>query len=1017
MPYVFLKIYFFPALVLHLVAVTAFGQIPAQLKDQRLEHLSIVNGLSANKVNNIIQDKEGFYWISTLNGLNRFDGSTFHVFQHNKNDSTSISNNICNKVLEGNDGDIWVATLRGVCRYQKRKGAFKNYFLNNAAVNNNISNSVFGLAKDLQGNIWATSYGLWKINPLTDSITSFLYNQENAGSVSDASSLFNICYDSLNNGFWMHTDWAVNFFDIRSATFFHHRNNPFNWKVFQLKDKRPFFAVANNFFWAYDRVSKLLYQYDNTGVVHSPVPLSFEQAIYNFSTDDAGNPVFSFELVPSVIYYWRHQKKESMSPSVTGSGVVFPGIFTRMYKDRGNNKWLCTSDGLFVIKQEAGPLKTYVLGSNTAGIPYLIYSFVKQKNNLWLETRNGFYRYDFEQQKIYPVKGFEKKTETILLNAGDSLLWLSGKNKITLMDFADERIVSEFSLEGNPYFAIIDKQKHIWVGTWNNGLYELDEKRKIINHYTDKNGLPYNFLICGRYDGDRSLWLGLNAGKGFVKLDLEKRNFESFIITSEKKTAIEFNSINAILNDKKGNLWLGTYGGGIYYFDRERNQFQNYQQSDGLSSNNINTFTFDSTGNLWISTSNGIDIMDTNTKNIRHVNEPMQQVDNDHVNNFALGQEGTFFYTANNKVLTVNPRQYITVSPEATLLLSELKIFDKEASYLLANMPIELSYRQNFFSVAFSVLKVSPDIPAKYKYKLEGFNNDWVYNSNKGFANFTNVPPGHYTLLLNATNETGKWNNKELAILINISPPFWKTWWFYIMCTVLLGSLTLFVIKNRVAQFKKRQQEQLRLIVATQEREKKNISAELHDDLGVRLSALKYFITALKKHLQPNDLAGVDTYNKTIGIIDESVEDVRYLLINLSPKTLNDYGYLVAVEDLVNKLSKMHVINISLKQKGIENRMQADVEAGLYRITQELINNTLKHAHASSIGLSIEKINNNIFLQYADDGKGFDPSLNGKGYGMENIHTRVALLNGKIEWEAGIGKATKVTITIPYNHT
>ncbi|MFM9911594.1 MAG: two-component regulator propeller domain-containing protein [Chitinophagaceae bacterium] len=988
-----------------------------QVRVTRVERLSTVNGLSTNQVNEIIQDRDGFYWIATLNGLNRFDGSTFHVFQHSKNDSTSIANNFCNKVLEGNDGDIWVATLRGVCRYQKRKGVFKNYFLQNASINNNISNSVFGLSKDGNGNIWATSHGLWKINTLTDSISCYVYDKEDPGSMSEPSNLFNICYDSVNHGFWMNTDHALNFFDIKRHTFFHHRNNPLNWPVFQLGDKRPFFAKTNSFFWAYDRTDNRLYQYDIFNKFLSSNPISFKQAISNFSADDEANPVFSFELVPSIIYHWRLQKEQTFTHSVTSSGAVFSGIFNRIYKDRDNNKWLSSGEGLFIIKHDANLLKTYSLGGSPSGTPHIIYSFAKQKNNLWLETRNGFYKYDLENQKIYPINGNEQKSNRVLLNAGDSLLWLGGISKIFLMDFRNSKIVSEISLEGNPYFAITDKQKHVWVGTWNNGLYELDERARVITHYNNKNGLPANYLICGWYDGNRELWLGMNGGNGFTKLDLVERKFESFLITSERKPAIEFNSINAIINDKQGNLWLGTHGGGIYYFNRKQHHFQNYQQSDGLSSNNINNFRFDSSGNLWISTFNGIDILDTSTKNIRHVNEPIQQVNTDHIENSIVGDDGAFFYSANNKVLTVNPGKYITVSPEATILISELKIFDKEEPSLLSNLPIQFSYNQNFFSIGFSVLKVSPDIPAQYKYRLDGFNNDWVYSNNKGLANFTNVPPGYYTLLLNATNESGKWNNKELAIPIIISPPFWKTWWFYIVCTLVLGSLVLFAIKNRIGQFKKRQQEQLRLVVATQEREKKSIASELHDDLGVRLSALKYFISALKKHLRPNDGAGIETYNKTISIIDESVEDVRYLLINLSPKTLNDYGYLVAVEDLVNKLSKLHVINISLVQDGIDQRMPAEVEAGLYRITQELINNTLKHADASLVTLSIKKIDDMIILKYTDDGKGFDHSLNGKGYGMENIHTRVALLNGKIEWETGKGKQTKVLITIPYNHT
>jgi signal transduction histidine kinase len=1012
----FIKIFF--ACTIFFIALTKkLSRVMAQSSNPHFEHLTVKNGLSSNRVHNIIQDRQGFYWIGTTDGLNRFDGSSFKIFRHNRNDSASLSNNSCNTLLEGDDGDIWVATIQGVCRYQKKKGVFKNYFFHHPAINDNILNSVFGLTKDDKGNIWAVSYGLWKINPVTDRITGFLYKNNDAASVSDASSVFNVSFDKVNKGLWMHTDLALNFFDIKTEKFYHHRNNPLQWPVFQLKDRRPFFAVAKDCFWIYDRVSESLHRFKTTASVDSSFHLSFTHAISNFSTDGDGNPMFSFYLIPATLYNWQKQKKEILPQPAIGSGINFSGIVSRIYTDRGQNKWLCGIDGIYIIKHDDNLLESFFLGTDKSGFSNIILSFVKQKNNLWLQIRHRLFKYDLTQQKLLPVAGFESKPVRVLYNSGDTLLWLSRRNEIILIDFRTTKIISKTLLEGDPYFAIADKQNHFWVGTWDNGLYELDEKGKIGNHYTDKDGLASRYLICGWYDRVNELWVGMNGGKGFARLDLQTRKIENFLIVTKKKPAIEFNSINAIIKDKSGNLWLGTYGGGVYYFDRQRNQFQNYQRSDGLSGENINTLASDSTGNLWISTENGIDIMDVQTKNIRHVNEPMQQINNDHIANLAIGDDGTFFYTADNKIIAVTPRQYTTAAAEAAILISGFNVFDKEMPSLIAELPIALSYNQNFFSLEFSALRVSPDIPAQYKYKLEGFNKEWIYSNSRGFANFTNVPPGNYTLLLNAANETGKWNNKAMEIAVIIKPPFWKTWWFYILSTLLMGSVIVLIVKNRVKQFKKRQQQQLRLIVATQEKEKKSISAELHDDLGVRLSALKYFVASLNKYISPDDTEGQATFEKTINIIDESVEDIRYLLISLSPKTLNEYGYLVAVEDLVNKLSQLHIINISLQQKGMENRLQADVEAGLYRITQELINNTLKHAQAASIKLNIEKTNTTIQLQYADDGKGFNQANSTGGYGIENIETRVALLNGKIEWDAATNKPTKVNIVIPYNHT
>jgi signal transduction histidine kinase len=475
--------------------------------------------------------------------------------------------------------------------------------------------------------------------------------------------------------------------------------------------------------------------------------------------------------------------------------------------------------------------------------------------------------------------------------------------------------------------------------------------------------------------------------------------------------------VNAVVKDSAGNLWLGTYGGGLFYYDNRQKQYGNYSRSDGLSGDFINSLTMDNSGNLWVCTSRGIDIIEARTGSIVRIYDDIQFEDQGFVNNLLVGKDGNFYYTQNNTVLSINPAKYSSTNREVKLIRSSFKIMNEEVPALINASAISLPHDRNFFTIEYSVLKESPSIPAQYAYKMEGLDADWKYIGNRGYVNYTSIPPGKYTLLMNATNEFGKWNSKPLSLTITIDPPFWKTWWFFAILALVISSIAAYIIQSRIRQIKKRQREIVRLVVATQEKEQKNIAGELHDHLGVRLSALKFFLTSLKNYLSPDKYQVQETYQKAMATIDESVEDVRYLLINLSPKTLNEYGYLKAVEDLVNKLGKLHAINISLQQNGLEDRLHAEIEAGLYRITQELINNTLKHANAKNILLRIEQKNGMVKLSYEDDGIGFNPYSKSNGYGLENIHTRVALLNGKIEWNSHPGKFSRVAISIPSIHT
>ncbi len=990
----------------------------AQLSDQHFEKLYTGNGLSSNHITDIIQDKDGFYWISTLNGLNRFDGSSIRVFRHNKNDTLSINHNVCNFMVEGDDGDIWVGTIRGVCRYRKKTGVFTRYYFHDARRNDDILNRVNGLTKDEEGNIWAGTYGLWKINPVDNSVQGFLYDAADKTSISDSMETQSLFYDSIKKGLWMVTQYAINFFDPVSTHFYHKNNNPLNWSIFQLPEQKPFLTLdKEQRVWVYDQELKGLHCFQN-GNTHffRSFPLANELA--GFSEDGEGNFIFRFDTEPSLFYNWQKMVSDTMPPLPFANNSPLSRIVSRAYLDHKGNKWLTSSEGLYVITKSTDHVHTYLLDKDDAGFLHAIWSVAEQPGKFWLGTKKGLYTFNPTKHTLsrfsHPL--LEKDIRT-MYNAGDSVLWVSSRKQLMLLDLKNYTIRKKLQLPSYPYFITTDKWGHFWVGTFSRGLFEMDSNGQILNNYDETNGLKFPYLLSCYNENGNVLWVGMNGGKGFARFDITARSFENFLITSDKQVPIEFNSINAITGDSTGNLWLGTYGGGIYYYNRVNKTFRGYRQSDGLSGDFVNTLNVDKSGNLWIAGFYGIDMMEMKSKTIYHVNEPVVYDNLDYLNNLLITRKGDYLYISNGKIIVVDPLRYMQHDASASIILSSFKVGSKEMMRVGIGSTQRFSYKDNFIAVEYSVLKVSPDIPAQYAYKLEGLQDNWSYTSGRGVANYTNIPPGDYVLLLNATNETGRWNAQPVAIYIVITPPFWKTWWFYLLCSVAITAAIAFIVRRRLSQLKKYQREQLRLIVATQEKEKKNISAELHDDLGVRLSALKYFVASLKKYLQPGDPVAQETYTKTMATIDESVEDVRYMLINLSPKTLNEYGYLVAVEDLVNKLSRMHIIHISLQQNGIEKRIQADVEAGLYRITQELINNTLKHAGATEVKLDIEKANGMIRLHYADNGKGFNPTRNGEGYGIENIQTRVALLNGKIDWDTAPGNPTKVTIVIPYNHT
>jgi signal transduction histidine kinase len=284
------------------------------------------------------------------------------------------------------------------------------------------------------------------------------------------------------------------------------------------------------------------------------------------------------------------------------------------------------------------------------------------------------------------------------------------------------------------------------------------------------------------------------------------------------------------------------------------------------------------------------------------------------------------------------------------------------------------------------------------------------------FANYTNLSPGHYTFKIKCESRDGIPSKGITTLAVYIKPPWWLTWWACTLYALLAGIIVYSLYRNRIRDLEHKQAAQINVMVATQEEERKRISRDLHDDVGTKLSALKLFLSSLHER-------AFNTNNEEIKFLAESSEqyiteamqDIRRLLLNLSPAVLEEFGYSTAVEGLVNKINETKQIHFNLVMFGMKNRLPKDYELALYRITQELINNVLKHAEAKYVSLQIGQRDKKIILMIEDDGKGFDVHAHKDGYGLQNLEARTQLMHGIMTIDSQPGKGTSVWIEIPDN--
>jgi signal transduction histidine kinase len=340
--------------------------------------------------------------------------------------------------------------------------------------------------------------------------------------------------------------------------------------------------------------------------------------------------------------------------------------------------------------------------------------------------------------------------------------------------------------------------------------------------------------------------------------------------------------------------------------------------------------------------------------------------------------------------------------------------FDSVTPFYPIPTKLVLPFHDNSVSIDF--VAIDPVMPkqVRYQYKLEGYSKEWTRPGSNTMAVFQNLPEGNYIFKLKAKSAAGVWS--ETSYSFRVMPPWWRTWWAYACYICTVGGLLYAIYRYRINTIEHDQAEQLNIMVATQEQERRRISRDLHDDVGIKLSAQKLYLSSLhEKSSEAKNRAIASLTQNSEKLIGDVMNDVRHLLHNLSPMVLDEFGFIEAVQAITDKINETGQIHIQLIAFGIEQRLPKDYELALYRITQELINNALKHAQAKQVTLQIGQRDHKLIIMMEDNGIGFNTESQTEGYGLHNLAARTKLMKGIMKIDSQQGKGTSVYIEIPYN--
>ena len=814
----------------------------AQPANLRFDHLGTESGLSQSNITCILQDSRGFMWFGTRDGLDRYDGYEFTVYKNTPSDPKSLSNNFITSITEDRDGDLWIATWGGgVNRYDRTKDRFIHYSTNP------FTKFINCVLQDHQGLIWigTNGGGVDVLDPVSGALNTYTHDPGNPHSLSQ-NDVKTISEDYRHRIWLGTTSGGLNVYDpqtSRTPSFTVYQHNPNDTTSLAANLIQRILEDQQHRLWIATQgggLDLLIEDLPKTYFKHyahdpnNPNSLS-NNVLMSLASDDDGNLWIGTDngglniLNPTTQNFKLYKKDEVDIGSLNNNSVH------SLYRDPQGNMWVGTYSGGINLYSRAG--KQFRLYNHTSNPQSLADNFIltiqeDHRHDLWVGTDGGGLDRLNRPSGVFTHYRHDPKNPTHSLN-GDYVL-----------------TVHE------------DHDQNLWVGMWGDGLTVMDKNRTGFKQFRHQPGNPSSlggnnvYSICG--DSNRNIWIA-TYGDGLDRYDPKTHTFSHFRHDPNNPASLSSDRVHALLVDDKNELWVGTFDGGVDKYDRQKNTFTHYthkNQPNSLSDNSINYLYEDHHGQLWVCTSVGLNCLDIKTGHITGYyvkdglpNDVIFGIQEDHnghywistnnglsqfdpvrgsFHNFSEADglqanefkahactsaaDGTLFFGGVEGFNEFYPDSIKVQTSRPPLVITRFEIFNKDvpisdtatpdhplAKDITDTRSLALSYRNSVFTFEFASLDYTLKAKKHYAYLLEGFDEKWNFIGSKRTATYTNLNPGPYTFRVRALNEDGSWLPGEATIKLTITPPFWRTWWFFVLVTISAVVIIWLALRVRVS--------------------------------------------------------------------------------------------------------------------------------------------------------------------------------------------------------------------------
>lgn len=972
---------------------------PAQ--SLRFTHYDTRQGLSQNSVHALLQDREGFIWLGTQDGLSRFDGYAFTVYRHSKKDTASLPDNFVIDLAEDVNGNIWIGTRSGLCVFQKNKNRFLR--LNSGRNESTLHHNVTGMVQFGKGIIASiVPYGMCEVELQNDKIVLKPAGKNVSRVWRQQSQLFMRHYDSLFTSSSLHaprrlvgrlsSETVRGISDIEyvggktfvAATNTLYLNSPSG-------RFEPLVSVKENInCLASDHAGRLWIGTENGLWIYHPSLFTLEEV-----KTDASNP---FSLSTSQILSLLCDRQGVMWVGTSGGGVnicdagrdFFNVVNATHFPGFPVGAVWCAAEinNTLILGTERGVVS--LLGTSQAPpgwislIPPNVFATqlcFDRKGNLWIGTRNN---------GVIRIDTLLRKKEWI--DATNSQLSDNGIFHITSPSDTQVIITTRRGLN------FINPQ----TGRWR--VYRTHEQMPTVNG---------NYIIQSFTDPHKLLWLahpmGLTRYAG--------NTFFTYRNESDDTLSLRFNVVSFVSEGSNNTLWISTLGGGVARFNSAKGTFLTYNTTHGLPNDVVYAALEDRQGMVWMSTNEGICRLDPRTGFMDVFTTRDGLPSNEFVQNSAyLLRNGHIGFGSVDGWVSFDPAAYSMLADTLQPVLSGLFVNNQPVPFF--GLPaLLLDHETRNVSFSFTAVNYRVQEKIRYSCMLEGFDQSWIEQApGQRMISYTNLPFGEYVFKVRVRVGNGPWQLQELKLPLRVVPPFWMQTWFY----VLMGVLAALLLAGVVAWIARLKYRRRMRVLETEHKihiERERISRDLHDNIGAQITYIVSTLDFLSFRLDKQ------TAGENRQLIHELGQNARQTMDQLRETIWAMNQPALGLDEFVQKLRSF------AQRAGASSAMQMQIEhhaegqgialasaqvLHLYRIIQEAVNNTLKHANATQLSISFSREHGKLITSIRDNGRGFDNHQSREGhYGLENMRTRAAEIGAEVEIASQPGQGTLVCVTLP----